>query len=168
MKWNECSLFVYSKACRRIWVKPRPCQINRVDHPKIYRTQPVIHIRTRTRVCWVQRLSHDLVLLQRQKCRKIAGGTTGSASLDCLAAAEIPLAYNGQRREPRLPPHRFRRSIFERILRQPRTGDMAYTLAILSFDRSYDRSYWPIEQQIAQCTHFDSFTWFSDDRHRHW
>ena len=26
--------FVYSKAYRRIWVKPRPCQINRVDHPK--------------------------------------------------------------------------------------------------------------------------------------
>ena len=28
--------FVYSKACRRIWVKPRPCQINRIDHPKTF------------------------------------------------------------------------------------------------------------------------------------
>ena len=28
--------FVYSKACRRIWDKPRPCQINQVDHPKTF------------------------------------------------------------------------------------------------------------------------------------
>jgi len=28
--------FVYSKAYRRIWVMPRPCQMNRVDHPKTF------------------------------------------------------------------------------------------------------------------------------------
>ena len=29
-------VFVYSKVCRRIWVKPRPSQINRVDHPETF------------------------------------------------------------------------------------------------------------------------------------
>jgi len=28
--------FVYSEACRRMWVKQRPCQINRVEHPKTF------------------------------------------------------------------------------------------------------------------------------------
>ena len=29
-------VFFYSKVCRHIWLKPRLCQINRVDHPKTF------------------------------------------------------------------------------------------------------------------------------------